>query len=129
MFQNGIKYLAPDQQIRSFVGMYIELDHAPLTITVKYKGKSGKSSEFIESFSIDVRQFEGTLSLGDPPEREVVRALDRIANDISQLRRGWSPLKVRVDRILVRPKKRYPIGHRSRKEISIQRILQLLRNK
>lgn len=48
MFTEGIKYLAPDQELRSFVGTYQDLDHGPLTITVSYFGKTGKRVHFTE---------------------------------------------------------------------------------
>lgn len=122
LFRDGLTYLAPDQELRSFVGTYRDLDHGQLTITVTYFGKAGTKQTFMERFTIDVGQFEGTLEVGAPPERKATRALERIADDLHRLRGGRAAFKVRVDGLRLLPEKRWPVR---RREPRYQRLLRL----
>jgi hypothetical protein len=107
LFKDGVKYLAPDQEIRSFVGTFQDLDRGPLTVGPTYYGKAGRRSLFTEEFTLDVRQFMGTVGVGRSPEREVVGALKQIAQDLHRLQLGWRTLRVRVDGFRVTPEQRW----------------------
>lgn len=127
LFRDGLKYLAPDQELRSFVGTYRDLDHGPLTITVTYYSKAGTKHPSMEPFTIDVGQFEGTLEVGAPPERKAASALERISADLHRLRGGRAALKVRVDGLRLMPEKRWPVRRREPRHQRLLRLLQKMR--
>ncbi len=112
ILRDGLKYLAPEQELRTFVGTYHDLDTGRMTITVSYyaKAKGWRRSAVVEPFTIDVRQFEGFSTVGDPPERELIRVLRQIADDFHRLRNGWWSMNVRVDGLRLFPERWKPQG-------------------
>lgn len=102
IFQRGISFMAPLQEIRTFYGSFLQLTKEPITIHVSYdretpnaKGKTVKAS-----FVIDIGQFQGISRVGEPYELTVTKALEKMATDLHAIKEGgsWSNVTVEVKR-------------------------------
>ena len=88
MFASGLKHMAPEQEIRVFVGTFMEINKAPYTITISSKGKERRFRRvlmFRDSYVIDVRQFDGQYEVGGDVRKDAVKALNKIAAATTQI--------------------------------------------
>ncbi len=74
LFRDGIAYMAPGQEIRFFFGSYVELPKRPVKIVVTFFGEPGRQrrrTQFRETYTIDICQFEGMGHVREAPEKTV----------------------------------------------------------
>lgn len=102
IFQNGIKFMAPSQEIRFFFGSASQITREPISIKTTYfdDPTSPNRAKLSDTFLIDASIFDGMSTVGTPPELEVANSLKRIQRDIERIRKGgsWSNMKVTVRR-------------------------------
>jgi len=96
MFRDGINFMAPLQEIRTFYGSFMTLSKEPITIGVQYERESqdSKRRTVRATFVLDIAPFEGLSRVGDPPEQTVATALANIARDLQAIKSGgsnWNP--------------------------------------
>jgi hypothetical protein len=96
MFRDGINFMAPLQEIRTFYGSFMTLSKEPITIGVQYERESQdlKRRTVRATFVLDIAPFEGLSRVGDPPEQTVATALANIARDLQAIKSGgsnWNP--------------------------------------
>lgn len=70
IFQSGIPFMAPSQEIRTFYGVYPQLQTDPITVDVSFDRDTTEQHRrtMSASFLIDVRQFEGLSEVGESPD-------------------------------------------------------------
>jgi hypothetical protein len=98
--QAGFRYLAPRQEVRTFLMSLIGVEDSRLkgeqritfTVTVGYRDSLRK--EYSERFTIDFAHFAGLMTLGTPPLPSIAKSLEKIQDSVSKLSTGWSKLKV-----------------------------------
>lgn len=92
IFRRGINFMAPLQEIRTFYGSYVQLEKEPITVHVAYDRDTPhrRGRTIRASFVLDVTEFEGLVTVGDPPELLVTKALGQIADDLNKIRQGGS---------------------------------------
>jgi len=82
--QNGIKYLAPNQEFRIYFGSALELFADPGVGTVNLTVKYFNNSKIVkaEVFELNIYDFKGMMSISNSPLYEIANALNNIANDL-----------------------------------------------
>lgn len=102
IFQRGIAFLGPSQELRTYYGSYPELEANPMLVHVTYERESSerRRQRMVGNFPLDVRIFEGMSQVGEHPDITSARALKQIAEDVRQVRRGsdWATISVSVKR-------------------------------
>lgn len=81
---NGIKYLAPNQEFRIYFGSALELFADPgvgtINLAIKYFNNSRSVKN--EAFELNINDFKGMMSISNSPLFEIADALNKIANDL-----------------------------------------------
>ncbi len=101
LFQHGIHYLAPGQQIRLFLTHVadkmeeIQQEGGKFDFTVSTQYMTAAGVKFQHDYSIDFRHLIGVIERGSPLQK-VSQHLKKIADSISKTERGWGKLKVDV---------------------------------
>lgn len=96
LIRDGINFMAPFQEIRTFYGSYVQLSKEPITINVRYDREmpDRKRRTVQATFVLDVAPFHGLSRVGNPPELTIATALENMANDLREIQRGgshWNP--------------------------------------
>lgn len=96
LFQDGINFMAPFQEIRSFYGSFMTLSKEPITISVQYERDTpeAKRRKVQAKFILDVAPFAGLSRVGEPPELTTAKALKKMADDLHAIKSGgshWTP--------------------------------------
>lgn len=87
-FFNGVKYMAPNQQYRTFFGgyaMFAKPLPPPLNINAEYFNKSG--SLIKDNFVINTSEYWGTLSLQTTKLNDINKSLMEISKNINNLQK------------------------------------------
>lgn len=107
LFQNGLKFIAPSQEIRFFYGPASQVTREPITIRATYFDEplARGRNRLAETYVIDATIYDGMSTVGTPPEVEIANSLTGIRKDIERIRKG-SPLS----RLNVTVKRRYALG-------------------
>lgn len=102
IFQRGIAFLGPSQELRTYYGSYRELEANPMRVhvTCERDGSERRRKRMGGNFPLDVRIFDGMSQVGEHPDSTSARALKQIAEDVRQVRRGsnWATISVSVNR-------------------------------
>ena len=92
--QNGIKYLSPNQEIRTFLTSLLENFEKKIDtkfyIYISYRNASGEQSE--DNYLIDMSIFKGINQLGKPPLYSIAKSLEEIQKDFHNISTGFSKL-------------------------------------
>lgn len=101
LFQHGIHYLAPGQQIRLFLTDVadkmdeIQQEGGKFDFTVSTQYVTAVGAKLQHDYSIDFRHLMGVIERGSPLQ-EVSQHLKKLADSISKIERGLGKLKVDV---------------------------------
>ena len=94
LMKNGLKYLAPNQEIKFFYTSLAEnydSKKEPIKIKVFYKDILGKIHK--ELFIMDFTELMGRTQLGEPPIYKIAKNIEHIQKDINHLSTGFHKLK------------------------------------
>lgn len=97
LVKNGLKYLAPNQEIRFFYTSLADNSESkkePIRIKVMYKDVLGKIHK--EVFIIDFSELFGMSQLGEPPLYKIAKNIESMQKDIHHLSTGFHRLKTVV---------------------------------
>lgn len=101
LFQHGIHYLAPGQQVRLFLAHVvdqmdeIQQEGGKFDFTVSAQYLTAAGARLQHEYSIDFRHLIGIIERGSPLQ-EVSGHLKKLADSISKIERGWGKLNVDV---------------------------------
>ena len=98
IFRNSIRYLAPGQVIRTYVGKGPDLwkrGVLDLEIAASYRGL-GQDTHRTEKFFVSIRHFEGITAIGEPPEVRLADAAKKLADAVVAMKGQSNRLKVEV---------------------------------
>jgi hypothetical protein len=96
LFKNGIRYLAPGQSLRTFVGKgedLVKRDTHELPIKLSYRNHARTVTT--EDLSISFAHLVGLMSVGEPADVKAANMLERIAGHLRRFG-GLSPIPVDV---------------------------------
>jgi len=97
-FDTGVKYLGPDQALRSgytsFTDNFEEKLKATIVVKICYRNSTNAKHE--ELYRIDLSELEGSGRLGKPHLYSIAQSLEKIQKDVGHLASGFSKLKVHV---------------------------------
>jgi hypothetical protein len=80
--------------------MFAEPRLLPFSVEVTYRDL--KKHEHVETFQIDVGQFDGRMTIGDHPEEELVKAAKEIASEMQK----WTSRSLPVETVTQRERRR-----------------------
>ncbi|MCX6565112.1 MAG: hypothetical protein NTW38_01595 [Candidatus Aminicenantes bacterium] len=96
IFKNGLKYLAPNQELVFFLNSLIEISSKKLCsyfdITVNYEDDSGKKYE--NSYNIDLSEIFGLRHVGGPPLKKIADQIEKIVEEIKKLYSSYPQMRV-----------------------------------
>ena len=105
--RNGIRYLAPGQEIRTLAGRFFEMDIGPISVDVNYQSASSglqrKPRDFQETFALDIHLLDGGSIVGTEPDQEIAQQMKKLVEAVSRVQSGWGAVHVHVDSIRRRP--------------------------
>ncbi|MGH7788572.1 MAG: hypothetical protein ACRERC_17005 [Candidatus Binatia bacterium] len=91
-----LTYLPPGEKFRFFFGeagkLLPEPEMKPIVITASYETEGGEKRA--AKFVIDAQQYDGATRIGEPPEYESAKALNKIADALDGAISGLKRLKV-----------------------------------
>lgn len=94
--RTAISMLPQGERVEAFFGvghcLYKEPRLKPFKVSIRYKDIKGNSRN--GDFELDVSQFDGLITLGNPAEHEVAEALKGIEKHLGQFATGIQKLKV-----------------------------------
>lgn len=93
---NGLDYLAPQQEIRTFLtSMFDNFQdkiETALNVKVSYRNATGEKST--DSFCLDFSIFKGLVQLGKPDLYSIAKSMEKIQKDIKKISSAFPELKV-----------------------------------
>ena len=96
IFKNGLKYLAPNQELVFFLNSLIEISSKKLCssfdVTVNYEDESGKKYE--RNYNIDLSEIFGLRHVGGPPLKKIADQIEKIVDEIKKLYSSYPQMKV-----------------------------------
>ncbi len=108
----GLPYMAPGQMIRVDIGTFMSLRKTPFSISASYlskaqhRSKRRSSRPFASSFTLSVGKFEGMALPQETPEQQIANHLKKIAAEVGEITDGSSSLKMSIESIYRRPRRR-----------------------
>jgi hypothetical protein len=95
-FSTGVDYVGASQKLRSrytsFTEEYEKKIQAVLTVRLSYR--SSTRTQYTDTYSIDLSQFEGAGGLGTPSLYSIAQSLKKLQEDVHSVTRGIGRVKV-----------------------------------
>ena len=96
--QQGLSYLAPGQEVRTFLTSMAEdsekkLD-AALQVTTSYKGPTNEPYEI--KYSIYVDELKGLEQIGRPPLYEIAENIEKLREKVEHLATGFNRIETNI---------------------------------
>jgi len=96
--KNGIRYMAPRQNLRLYLASFIEnpkeLEEKEIELIVSYK--NGLEENFERKFVLSFSQYASFFQLGSPPLHKIANNLEKIRNDFHSIIDGFKRIKVNI---------------------------------
>jgi hypothetical protein len=95
---NGIAYLAPRQEMRSYwtdVREHLE-EKLSTIISATSTCKSAMGKVYTRHHTLDLSELKGMIRIGTPPLLKISQDLERLQDAVSKIASGWSKPKVHI---------------------------------
>lgn len=90
--REGLGHLASGQEMRTALNSFPAMVKTPIEVNVSYDpdGVRGKGQRIESRYVLDVREYEGTASIGQQSLAEIADSMSQLAGDVRNIKLGGS---------------------------------------